>query len=73
MLPEPKTNLIAAEEQKCQKTIARIAHEILEISTLEYRNHDSLDFYERGVGTIRDALRAAYVAGRRSLQPPQHE
>jgi len=47
-------------------TLARIAREHLRIETLDLRNRDSLDFHDLGVGSIRDALRAAYDAGRAS-------
>jgi hypothetical protein len=46
--------------------VARIAREVLHIETLEVRNRDRLDFHDLGVGSIRDALEAAYEAGRAS-------
>ena len=46
-----------------ERELARIAKETLEIETLESRNSDSLDFYERGVLSIKAALEAAYKAG----------
>jgi hypothetical protein len=46
--------------------VARIARELLRIETLEVRNRDRLDFHDLGVGSIRDALRAAHEAGRAS-------
>jgi hypothetical protein len=38
----------------------------LGVVTLESRHSDRLDFYELGVGQIKDALQAAYEAGRAS-------
>lgn len=60
--------LTATEEQVCQETIARIAHENLVIATLQSRGSDRLDFYDLGVASIRDALLAAYLAGRESMK-----
>jgi hypothetical protein len=42
----------------------KVAHDILLIDTLETRNADSLDFQEVAVRTIREALIAAYNAGK---------
>lgn len=44
-------------------TIALIARDELRIPTLEVRGRDSLDFHDCGVGSMRDALIAAYVEG----------
>lgn len=33
------------------------------LTTLEYRNSDSLDFHDMSVGEIRDLMRAAYELG----------
>ncbi|MGE4160021.1 MAG: hypothetical protein AB7F75_13095 [Planctomycetota bacterium] len=46
--------------------IQKIAHEILGLETLEDRNRDCLDFHDLGVSTIRQALEAAYEAGRQT-------
>jgi hypothetical protein len=43
-----------------------IAQSVLGVVTLESRHSDRLDFYELGVGQIKDALQAAYEAGRAS-------
>ena len=48
------------------KTLEKIAKEILSIETLETRNSDSLDFYEVSVWGIKEALEAAYKAGQES-------
>jgi hypothetical protein len=44
----------------------KIAKEILDLETLETRNMDRLDFHELSVWEIRDALEAAYNAGRKA-------
>jgi len=44
--------------------IEQIAREHLGLATLATRGSDSLDFHEHSVGSIRDALRAAYAAGK---------
>lgn len=46
------------------KTIEIIAREILGLETLEAQNSDSLDFQDLSVGSIKEALEAAYAAGR---------
>ena len=49
-------------------TIEKIAHEILDLETLETRNMDGLDFHELSVWEIRKALEAAYNAGREATK-----
>jgi len=49
---------------KVQPYAAKIAREILDLETLETRRMDSLDFHELAVWEIREALEAAYNAGR---------
>ncbi|MCB1280696.1 MAG: hypothetical protein KDB18_04170 [Salinibacterium sp.] len=49
--------------------LEQIAREHLGIDTLETRNRDALDFHEVGVAGLRDALAAAYEAGRLSAKP----
>ena len=44
--------------------IEEIAHTVLDIETLDTRNSDALDFHDLAVWSIRDALEAAYEAGR---------
>lgn len=46
--------------------INNIAREFMEISTLEMQNSDELDFHEVAVWQLKDALQAAYDAGRAS-------
>ena len=48
--------------------LAKIAAQVLKVSTLAYRNSDELDFHEVSVGQIKLALRAAYEAGRQSMK-----
>ena len=43
-----------------------IARNVLMIETLKSRDSDSLDFHEVSVWALRDALRLAYEAGRKS-------
>lgn len=45
-------------------TLTVIAHKHLGFHTLEARNLDSLDFKDCACWCVRDALRAAYQAGR---------
>jgi hypothetical protein len=56
-----------------ETAILRIAQQHLCIDTLEVRNSDGLDFYDAGVASIRDALTAAYKAGRGSAETPKPE
>ena len=46
--------------------LEKIARNKLLIATLETRSSDCLDFYEMPVWQIKEALRAAYDAGRAS-------
>jgi hypothetical protein len=50
-------------------TISKIAIQILSIETLHTRDSDSLDFHYVPVWYIKEALLAAYNAGRNSLIP----
>jgi len=49
---------------KVQPYAEKIAREILDLETLATRMMDSLDFHELAVWEIREALEAAYNAGR---------
>ena len=49
---------------KANATIEKIAREVLDLETLETRKMDSLDFHDLAVWEIRNALEAAYNAGR---------
>lgn len=45
------------------ETLEQLARDRLRVPTLAPRGRDELDFYDLSVWTIRDALRAAYIAG----------
>lgn len=47
------------------KKLLQLASRHLNISTLETRNSDGLDFYDRSVWNIKAALEAAYQLGQR--------
>lgn len=49
------------------EAIAQIARCVLGVPTLKIRGSDSLDFHEVGVGSLEQALRAAYKAGRAAV------
>ena len=53
----------AAACEKKRNIIDEIALKKLNIRTLEVRNSDSLDFYDLGVSSIKEALEAAFSAG----------
>jgi len=46
-------------------TIKQIAKEKMWIDTLETQNSDGLDFHDLSVWTIKEALEAAYEAGKK--------
>jgi hypothetical protein len=48
--------------------LTRIAREELLIETLETRFSDRLDFHDLAVWQLREALKAAYEAGRASAE-----
>ena len=47
-----------------EEVVATIAARVLGIVTRDVRNSDSLDFHDIGVVDLREALEAAYDAGR---------
>lgn len=49
-----------------KKELEAIAQNILGLETLETRNSDDLDFCELSVWQIKEALAAAYKAGKES-------
>lgn len=51
------------EPTEIEQLVTKIAHEKLDIPTLELRNMDDLDFHEVSVWGLKDALIAAYEAG----------
>lgn len=59
-----KTRRLAAETAMADAAVTRVAHDILGLDTLETRNSDSHDFREFATWTIREALIAAYNAGK---------
>lgn len=48
------------------KEIDKIAKDVLGIETLTVQGRDSLDFHDLNVVLLREALEAAYDAGRRN-------
>lgn len=48
--------------------VARIAAEVLDVETLETRKMDGLDFHDCAVWSLKEALEAAYEAGRLAAQ-----
>ena len=51
-------------DEKATRECDKIAKEILGLETLETRNMDGLDFHDLAVWEIRNALHAAFEAGR---------
>ena len=49
--------------KRMNKTLDRIAQEILNLHTLDTRHSDALDFHDLAVWNIKEALEAAYMAG----------
>lgn len=49
---------------KKEETLLDIAQRILRVETLETRNSDSQDFHDIAVWTLREALEAAFEAGK---------
>lgn len=54
------------EKLKIERIVEKIAQEVLNISTLEERNSDSLDFYEVSVWGLQEALIKAYEEGNKN-------
>lgn len=54
------------EAERAMAAARKIAKDLLGIETFRQRGLDSLDFHEIFVGSLGDALVAAYRAGRRS-------
>lgn len=54
---------ITTKNAKLDKMLNEIAAKHLGVETLESRHSDSLDFYDLGVGDLKDALEAAFKAG----------
>ena len=47
--------------------INNIAHEFMAIDSLDTQNSDDLDFHDLAVRQIKDALQAAFDAGKKSV------
>lgn len=47
------------------ETLNKIARHTLDLATLETRHSDGLDFSDQAVWNIKEALEAAYEAGKR--------
>ena len=61
---EPKTNMKNENNLRRDKKLAAFAASMCQVPTLETQNSDSLDFHDVAVWDLRDALVAAYEAGR---------
>ncbi len=61
-------NATPARIQKAEQTIQNIARNLLGIETLDTRKSDSLDFHDLAVWSIREALTAAFEAGRQTIR-----
>ena len=65
-----KENTMKTTQNKTQEykdaAIQNIARDLLGIETLDTRKSDSLDFHDLAVWSIRDALAAAFEAGRQT-------
>ena len=47
-----------------EQTLEQIAQKLLGFDTLKTQNSDDLDFHDLAVWTVKEALEAAYTAGR---------
>ena len=63
-----KNALNKKQQKEAIATLASISKMVLNIETLETQNSDSLDFHDCSVWSIREALEAAYMAGRVDAQ-----
>jgi hypothetical protein len=57
---------MASKPDTLDALLERIALQHLRIETLQTRHSDRLDFHDVGVGSLKDALQAAFEAGQRS-------
>ncbi len=74
-MPKPATLPTTPASSEVDAILAAIAKTHLDLDTLETRHSDRLDFQEQACWSIRDALRAAFEAGklaarRRASSPP---
>ena len=58
-----RDNLDGYQSLALNRTLDRIATDILFMETLETRKSDSLDFHDLAVWIIKEALETAYIAG----------
>jgi hypothetical protein len=65
MGPAAETRREIAMAQSTARTIQEIARRVLAIESLETQRSDALDFHDIAVWKLREALEAAYEAGRR--------
>jgi hypothetical protein len=65
---QPETTMTTPDDAgpTPEALLAELARQHLHIETLETRNSDSLDFHDVAVWAVRDALAAAYEAGRKA-------
>lgn len=58
----------AQRRDRAEALAAQIARDDLGIETLEVRKRDHLDFHEVSVTSLKEALVAAYLMGRREAR-----
>jgi hypothetical protein len=58
----------AASIEARDAKVLEIARRLLRLETLEARNMDGLDFSEQGVWCLKEALEAAYAAGKKAAE-----
>jgi hypothetical protein len=71
--PTTRPVVSAAAPSERDAVIATIAQVHLGLETLESRHLDSLDFKDHACWAIRDALRAAFEAGRKAAKHPERK
>lgn len=54
--------------KEAEKIVGEIAKKCLRVGTLETRNSDELDFHDLPVWWLKEALMAAYEAGKASKE-----
>ncbi len=65
-MPKPATLPTTPASSEVDAILAAIAKTHLDLDTLETRHSDRLDFQEQACWSIRDALRAAFEAGKQA-------
>lgn len=66
---EVRVPVAPADPEKVLEVVGAIALDKLSLNTLATRNSDDLDFHDLAVWDVRDALLAAFAAGRKSVLP----